>query len=508
MGAYKAGNSNTSDLSEDIFNLALYKTQKQSSANASENVVNSVTNIKVYKKSKKHLKYFVANSVAVGDKVSVTGTGWNVSNTTVIARADTYVILKYAGTKPLANDGVTVNGDKVGAMTIHAKAVPKKIWTGMANIITDNGMFTGQQRLTGQDNPSVYDVAVEYEEVSGGGLKFYLYLNNVLVGTAVDGDPIPKNQRTNNVALFVRGSSRVMFENLYALGSNVSTNYRNSTYAPFKDNLNLNKEMNTDSAFGKYSMPKAVQTSYFKGVSPIAPPAYDMYYEEFGTIMREAKYYNITYDKAYPAFRSMIAPTFNPIKGYATSGYVSTPYSAEFMVFNTMDSALVFGDNQNPLNIIGIAFTNQADYNYSMDDYLTKMSDYSNYEMLTKENTSGVAFDPSLTKKVFQNIKNSRTTYGKNQFSIDGTYIQTQADAERIMEWMINKTSEPKKSIGVKVFGMPHIQLGDILKVHHTEDDANFVNPESLFVVYNIEYSGSGSGPETTIYLSEVATRG
>jgi hypothetical protein len=511
MAAYKSDNKNDNDLAESIFNVVLYKTCKQKDVNANNVLVNTITNIKVNNKTSKRLTYYVKNSsITVGDTVTVTGTGWNTSGK-VIARGTDYVVLKYNGAKSLSSysNGDVVSGDKTGTLSISGKAVPLKLWSGMAQILTDNGQFVGQQRLTGQDNPTVYDIALEYEDAKDSkgdtvGLKFFIYINNNLVGTTIDLEPI--KTRKNTVALFVRGSSRVMFEHVYALGADESTNYRNSSYAPFKDNLNLNLETNTDSAFGKYSMPKAIQTTYFKGLSPIAPPAYGMFYDEFGTIMREAKYYDITFDKAYPVFRSMIAPSYNPIKGYAVSGYVSTPYGAEFMVFNTMDSTLVFGDNQNPLNIIGLVFTDQTDKNYSMDDHLSKMSDFSKYDMLEDNSYSSVAFNPSLSKKIFQNVKNSRNTYGRSAFSIDATYIQTQDDAERIMEWMLAKLSTPKKSIGVKVFGVPYIQLGDIVKIHHKDNGENFVDPENLFVVYSMDYSTNDRGPETTLYLSEVST--
>jgi hypothetical protein len=506
MAVFNADNANTNDLSESIFNIALYKTYKQTAYASGTSITGAVTSIKVHDKDKKYLKYYVPNVAAVGENASITGTGWNTTGD-IIARTDSYVVLKYNGTKTVPNNGVVVTGDKKGTFSIRAKAIPIKLWTGMTNVITDNGMFTGQQRMTGQDNPSVYDLAIEYEEI-GNSLKFYIYLNNILIGSVVDGDPIPKARRTNTVSLFVRGSSRVMFENLYALGADDSVNYRNSSYAPYTDSMNFNMETDSDAAFSKYSMPKVVSTTYFKGISPIAPPAIDMFYEEFGTIMREAKHYNVNFDKAYPAFRSMLAPTFNPIKGYAVSGYVATPYGAEFMVFNTMDSALVFGDNQNPLNILGITFTNQADRNYTMDDHLTKASDYSNYEMITESNVDDVPFDPALSKKVYQNIKNSRTTYGKKEFVIDATYIQTQDDAELVMDWMIKKTSTPRKSVGLTLFGMPHIQLGDIVKIHHKDAEGYFVNPDSIFVVYDIDYSSSNSGPQTTIYVSEVDTNG
>jgi hypothetical protein len=97
-------------------------------------------------------------------------------------------------------------------------------------------------------------------------------------------------------------------------------------------------------------------------------------------------------------------------------------------------------------------------------------------------------------------------TYGKNEFTIDSPYIQTQDDAESMMNWIINKVMVPKKSIGVNIFSIPTIQLGDIVTVDYKDSDGlNLVTSNlSRFVVYNIEYSRSLEGPSMTIYLSEV----
>jgi hypothetical protein len=64
---------------------------------------------------------------------------------------------------------------------------------------------------------------------------------------------------------------------------------------------------------------------------------------------------------------------------------------------------------------------------------------------------------------------------------------------------------KPRKSLGVKVFATPIIQLGDILKVSYVEDGVSQTGFSSgRFVVYQIDYSRDSSGPTMDIYLSEV----
>jgi hypothetical protein len=73
------------------------------------------------------------------------------------------------------------------------------------------------------------------------------------------------------------------------------------------------------------------------------------------------------------------------------------------------------------------------------------------------------------------------------------------------MKWMVEKTSKPRKSIGVKIFAIPTIQLGDIVSLDYQENGISMAsNALSRFVVYNIDFSRGPSGPDMTVFLSEV----
>jgi len=73
------------------------------------------------------------------------------------------------------------------------------------------------------------------------------------------------------------------------------------------------------------------------------------------------------------------------------------------------------------------------------------------------------------------------------------------------MSWLVKKITKPRKSIGIKIFANPMIQLGDIVQIDYTENGINKAgSTSSRFVVYNIEYSKSKDGPEMSVFLSEV----
>jgi hypothetical protein len=217
--------------------------------------------------------------------------------------------------------------------------------------------------------------------------------------------------------------------------------------------------------------------------------------------MREAATFNIKYDKAYPALYAKLSPTFNRIKGYTVSGFRAGSYGAEFMIFNATDTALSLDETTgNYLRIQGVTFTQQSNNELKVDDYFSKNSSMSDPVI----EDSNVIISPFKVKKDYEDIKLSRMTYGKKDFSIDSRYIQTQDDANNLMKWLLSKISKPRKAIGVKIFSNPTIQLGDIVSIKYTRENLEKIE-NTRYVVYYIEYSKSINGPDMTLYLSEVA---
>jgi hypothetical protein len=378
-----------------------------------------------------------------------------------------------------------------------SKAIPVKLWGGLAKIVVDSGNFTGQYRMVGEDTPTVYDLAVEYEDV-GSTRKFYLYVNNKQVATVFDESPLPAY---NNMALFVRGSSRCMFENIYALTANYSQNTASILNTP-KNSIFADNEIDINESFRKYSMSGIVQSTYLSGISPSQPPQYNIYFEEFGTIMREAAYFNIRYDKAYPALNARISPTFNRIKGYSVSGFRAGAYGAEFLLFNCTDTVLSLDETSgNYLRIQGVTFTQESNNELTVDEYFTKNSNLSDPQL----SGSSLIVSPLKVDQEYQDIKVSRLTYGVNDFALDAPYIQSQDEASDMMSWLVSKITKPRKSIGLKIFAMPTIQLGDIVSLSFSKNNIDQISEDnSRFLVYNIEYSKDSDGPSMNLYLSEV----
>jgi hypothetical protein len=412
-----------------------------------------------------------------------------------------YLNLNEAGNATVSLENILFYKIKKGTGA-DTKAVPVKLWGGLGSVVVDDGNFAGQSRYFGEELPTVYDLAVEYVDVDSTRRDFYLYINQKLIARVTDNDPIPLVN--SSLGLFVRGTAKAMFENVYALGKNYATNAVFDTNTPiasvFGDNDN---QINAVEALSKYALSGVVQNTYLSNISPSGDRAYSLYYEEFGTVLREAAYFNIKYDRAFPALYAKIAPTFNRLKGYTVSGFTADSYGAEFLVFNNTDTVLSLDQSTgNYLRILGIAFTRETTNTLTVDDYLKKKGSTSDPEF------SGPTEIQSPFKFIeqYEKVRQSRLIYGKNDFSLESIYIQDSDTAENILGWVIEKNIRPRKSIGLNIFSMPTLQLGDVVKISYKDNDGiNLVSDEDTkYVVYNISYTRSSSGPDMTVYLSEV----
>jgi esterase/lipase superfamily enzyme len=319
------------------------------------------------------------------------------------------------------------------------------------------------------------------------------------VGVAEDDDPLPI---VNTMAVFVRGNAKCMFENVYALTDNYSQNTSFSLDAPVHSAFG-NIDLNADNSFRKYALSGLIQSTYLSGISSIEPPKYNIYFEEFGTIMREAAYFDARYDKAYPALSAQLSPALTRIKGFTASGFTAGAYGAEFLVFNHTDTILNLDSSSgNYLRIQGVALTGESENELTVDDFFDKKSNFSSPVFISE----GIVDSPVDAKQNYVDIKLSRLTQGRKDFNIDAPYIQTQDSALSLMEWLTDRIMKPRRSLGLNLFGMPILQLGDIVELDYiSKDNFEELAPRGTrFVIYNIEYSRSFNNLTMRVFLSEV----
>jgi len=298
-----------------------------------------------------------------------------------------------------------------------------------------------------------------------------------------------------------------MFNNVYALADRFSENTAAKITDKISDVFGIDNITNTD-AMRKYSMTGFIQQSYLSSIGTEKSPDYNMWFEEFGTIMRECDYLNIKYDQAYPALAAIISPPINDNKSFVTSGFIAGAYGAELLVFNTTDTTInLDSETGNWLSIQGVSFTQDTTKALTVDDY------YGQVARLDRPKMSGnlLLDSPVKKKEEYDNILKSRATYGRQEFEeISSDYIQDDAVAEDMLSWVMSKTLRPRQLIGANVFGVSHMQLGDIVRVDYDVQPTEAQPMEAItskdkdFVVYQFDYAKSLDGITTTAYLVEV----
>jgi hypothetical protein len=387
-------------------------------------------------------------------------------------------------------------------------AVPRVLFQAKADILVDSTNMVGSSRIVPGDKTPVYDLRVETKR-EGQGLRFLLYINNVYIGEAFDED-VSQTKITNTIAVFVRGTSKCMFEHVYAISNNpeyINPSNIVDEFSSLREDIRnatnkINEQTGGDTTdiynnIKNYGINRTIISEYLSKMKTTGFEK-NVFYDEFGTILRECAYFNVRYDKAYPAVTAKVSTNNNPLLGYYVSNFIATPYGAEFMLFNTTDAPLVMdSSNSNYFTIIGTTFTAESNEEVTVDDYFDFVSDYSQYYSNLPANSSNIQND-------LITIKNSRSMYGKKEFSIEAPYIQDRDTATEMMGWMIQKIKKPKLAVSLELFSLPIIQIGDIVQIEYQANNNVDIPATSRFVVYAADVSASSGEISQKIYLSEV----
>ena len=385
-------------------------------------------------------------------------------------------------------------------------AVPRKLWGALAKILVDEGKFVGADRLTSQEVP-VYDLALDAEIIKKGlvisKITFSIFLNNKLIGKVTDTKPLQMPRGGLNIGLFTRGSSKCMFENIYALrNKRQGGTFNTKDIKGIKGIEEMSQETPLAESLRKYSFPGFIQKSFLSSIGTETRPTIDLYFEEFGTILRECAYFNIKYDQAYPALIAKIVPPFSTEKSYEISGFLPGSYGAEFLIFNTTDKAIDLSESStNRVMIQGITFTQNISNVLTVDDYFKELSNFSD-PVITSNN---LIVSPGRSEKVYDSIRNSRAVYGNKSFSIDSVYIQNEDSAKDIMKWILDKTIRQRKVFEIDTFGTSHVQLGDIVKIDFDlPEGVKMIDENKRFVVVSVTYGRSSSSVKSQLRVMEV----
>jgi hypothetical protein len=167
-------------------------------------------------------------------------------------------------------------------------------------------------------------------------------------------------------------------------------------------------------------------------------------------LVREARYYEITYDNA---------PAFNIQQPFITAIANTSPAEIEIVKFSTSSySAQLLLAATSSVEEGGLAFIQG-------NNVLTGEQDYTAIAgtPIIKQESS------NLIKKQSAQLSSDIRKYGLKEVVIENEYIYSAAKAQEIADFLISKFSEPVPVLNIQSIAIPTLQIGDRIKISNLE---------------------------------------
>ena len=312
-----------------------------------------------------------------------------------------------------------------------------------------------------------YDLTVAYTD-TGTGHAFSIALNGVTKMNIT----VPKaNSYTgalaNRYGMFVRGDSDAEFEYLFAGNADASTNLDESNLWDLV-NGGYVSSISREAAYYDISQPggwsrRYVTTNTWQKIQ-------NFQYDEFGPIAHEMRLFDITFTKK-PNLHSRLY--WSNETQIACPIYTSTPFGAKFLLANTARvNAVVSGDDT-----LMFGEDNPVDQKLFVYGRLISQDDAKEY---TVQN------DDAIRRR------------GRVEVDVESTWIQNEAQAKAIGDWITQHWAGGSDELEVELFGNPLIQLGDLVGVNYPAKSLNRTNHRYFVVKVRNSYDG---GLTTTLTL-------
>lgn len=264
------------------------------------------------------------------------------------------------------------------------------------------------------------DVRVEYD---GGHPEISVSVNGRLAVAVQDlTSPIAASNRTG---IYTRGWTAADFEYFYAAPGGFELDIPDET--DFLSQIRGGYESRQLSGYLNTWNPGHVplaQKNRFK----------DRYIEEFGVPIHEIREYNVKFEKSPVLYSSLYVSNDEQI---VTPQYVGNPFGADFTIANSSrfnsvvngeDTVTYGADNsvEQKMVIIGRTIQQQDEKKYQVKDL------------------------------------NAINTRGEITLEISSDWIQSEAAAKAIGDWIVQNWADPADTFELTVFGNPLIRVGDV----------------------------------------------
>jgi hypothetical protein len=342
--------------------------------------------------------------------------------------------------------------------------------SGTPSEYMDFGSAVADATQKGKSYATIFDLEVTIRKSPNKQRTYYevSWENQVVLeANELTSDILSERQ---NIALLTRGPSAAIYEYVYAFSSPDDVTIPNSSsFVTKSSNVTASQlaargllpdviKINTDSD-------KAIE---LKGI-----------FEDFGKMVREVKKFDVRYQ--YPSLSPALVSLAEYNPNYYISDFTTSSFGSSFWVYNTANGAIQIDES---------AFTPLYVSAFTLKEIMPGTLQSSKYVEVAQE-------DKTLTDGFDLN----RQTYGKQEITLSGAYINNLDQARSLADWVVSNVSKERKTINIGIFPIPILELGD--KVGILYSDKLYMDSNKSYTVTSVSHSITQSGPQMNIEVKE-----
>jgi hypothetical protein len=331
-------------------------------------------------------------------------------------------------------------------------------------VLKRNGSTVTQ--LGGRGYPHIigFDQWIDVDVIISG-TTISVSINGVRVLNATDASPLTS---TGRCGLYVRGYTVADFEYFYA-ASNLAqhdSELDNQSY------LDIIKGGYYSNQFYKDSVYQVRTAKRRRGKKTITykQKYASRFFDEFGILVHEIRKLDVKFEK-FPVIWS--SPLITNDQQVVLDEYISTPFGARFIIANAARwNSIVNGQ-----------------------DTITYGDDNSVDQRLLITGRTIQRAEP----KVYE-VKNEAAIRARGVIPLEfeSDWIQTEAAAKALGDWIVTNWAEPADSVEVEVHGNPLFQLGDLVSVNYALKDMTAATHKYFVIGVRQDWE---DGPGTNLTL-------
>lgn len=334
----------------------------------------------------------------------------------------------------------------------------------------DFGSALSDARSNGKSYAQIFDLEVVIRKSKTGYRTYYeVYWEGQLVIEANEVTSQTLAPRST-IALLARGPSSAIYEYIYAFSSPDDEVVKSSGSFATK---NMNASVSDLASRGL--LPEAIK----KGTDLNVSTGFKGIFDDFGKMAREAKKFDVRYQ--YPSLNPSIISLADYNPSYYISDFTTSSFGSSFWLYNTSNG---------PIQIDDSTYTPVWVSAYALKEVMGGTLQSSKYLEIAKED------------KVLNDVFDiNRQTYGKQEISLSGEYINNLNQARTLADWIIESLSKERKTISIGLFPNPLLDLGD--RVGITYSDKLYNDDNKSYTITSISHSITQAGPQMNIQVKE-----